>query len=212
MPRPSGVRSGSPPGWHDPDGSGHGSGGGPGSWEGQGPRRRRTRRAAAAWSGCGGAAPSGLMPVGWVRADQCARIVWPGAGVTPRRWAALIDSWAVMRILERRVEVGSIARADGAVVAKGIRGGPAGLGGYRVELKRTGRAFHSRPDPAEKDSDFSPGSPHPWIVARSCRRGRGRCRLSEFPWPHIPAVRPVIVALAPDVPGVVNTTVYVVRE
>ena len=40
MPGPCGVRSGSPVGWHDPDGSGRGSGGGPGSWEGQGPRSK----------------------------------------------------------------------------------------------------------------------------------------------------------------------------
>jgi len=40
VPGPCGVRSGSPLGWHGPDGSGRGSGGGPGSWEGQGPRSK----------------------------------------------------------------------------------------------------------------------------------------------------------------------------
>ena len=67
-PGPSGVRSGSPLGWHDPDGSGRGSGGGPGSWEGQGPRSKNPR--AAQRRGVLGAA----QPFDW--GAGCGRRCW----------------------------------------------------------------------------------------------------------------------------------------
>jgi len=85
-PRPSGVRSGSPLGWHDPDGSGHENGGGPGSWEGQGPRSKTAPRSGGVGVVCGGAVRWGC----WVRPALLALPVGQRqtaeAGVTAAAW------------------------------------------------------------------------------------------------------------------------------